>query len=37
MEYMSDTGKEMGILSTDIYGESNMWTTCQIQEDIWEF
>ena len=37
LEYMSDTGKEMGILSTEIYGGSNMWTTCQIQEKIWEF
>ena len=32
MEYMSDTGKEMGILSTYIYGESNIWSTCRIQE-----
>ena len=37
MEYTSDTGKEMGILSTEIYGESNMWNTRQIQEKIWEF
>ena len=37
MEYMSDTGKEMRILSTEIYGERNMWSTCQIQEKIWEF
>ena len=37
MEYTSDTGKEMGILRTDIYGESNMWSTCQTQEKIWEF
>ena len=30
MDYMSDTGRYMGILRTDIYGESNMWTKCQI-------
>ena len=37
MEYMSDTVKDMGILRTENYGESNMWSTCQIQEKRWEF
>ena len=31
------TGNEMEIFRTEIYGESNMWSTHQIQEKILKF